>query len=296
MESLAKDVGMTFLEFLTEYNIPHLHGGEHHHARAGWTQLDCPFCSPGSGRFRMGYCLAGGFCNCWTCGWHPAVGSLVELTGLPYGRVLEQLDRDYDWEHEESERKSLRLPEGLGDLLGVHQDYLRNRGFNPKEITRLWGVQGIGLAKRLAWRLFIPITKRGAMVSWTTRAVSGSGLRYVSAKPAEESTNHKHCLYGADLARHAVVVVEGPTDAWRVGPGAVATFGTSYTSKQVALISQYPVRVVCYDSDPYAQIQARKLCRALEAFPGSTRRVELNAKDPGEASESEIKELRSFLR
>ena len=35
---------------------------------------------------------------------------------------------------------------------------LKKRGFNPSDIQRLWGVQGIAIASKLSWRLFIPIT------------------------------------------------------------------------------------------------------------------------------------------
>jgi DNA primase len=142
----------------------------------------------------------------------------------------------------------------------------------------------------LSWRIWIPVHVRGELVTWTTRSIGDGG--YVSARPEEERTPIKHCLYGLDHCRHVAVVVEGPADVWKIGPGAVATFGVSYTQEQVALLAEIPIRVVCFDREVGAQRQATKLCRALEAHPGSTCRVELDAEDPGSASEEEVSALR----
>jgi DNA primase len=120
-------------------------------------------------------------------------------------------------------------------------------------------------------------------------------LRYVSAKPAEEAMPIKSTLYGWDYVRHAAIVVEGPTDAWRIGPGAVATLGTSYSKAQVLLLTNLPVRVVCFDRDNEAQRRAKRLCCELAVFPGRTVNVclesHLAASDPGGLRE-EVNELR----
>lgn len=98
------------------------------------------------------------------------------------------------------------------------------------------------------------------------------------------------------MAHHAVVIVEGPADAWNVGPGAVALFGVGYTPQQVAALAQYPVRVVCMDSDSEGRAAAERLCSELSIFPGDTYRVELDADDPGSASKREVRKLRkAFL-
>jgi hypothetical protein len=160
----------------------------------------------------------------------------------------------------------------------------------------LWGLQGIGPTGDQAYRIFIPIKYRGEIVSWTTRSIRDKGLRYLSASSEQERLPHKNLLYGEDLCFNVVIVVEGPFDVYRTGPGAVATFGTSYSREQLLKISKYPVRVICFDAEVQAQVQARKMVAELSCFPGKTYNVVLDSKDAGAASDKEIKALRKFLK
>jgi DNA primase len=176
--------------------------------------------------------------------------------------------------------------------------YLTQRGLNADNMKTLWGVQGIGHAPRLRWRLFIPIHHHGEIVSWTTRAINPrERQRYISAGASEEAIPHKTLLYGADYARHAIIIHEGPIDVWATGPGAVATCGTAYTEAQLKTMSHYPIRVVCFDADADAQARARVLANALSVYPGSTHNVRLETgKDTAEADWGEVQELReTFL-
>jgi DNA primase len=103
---------------------------------------------------------------------------------------------------------------------------------------------------------------------------------------------HKSLLYGEDLARKTIIINEGPTDAWAIGPGAVATLGTSYSLSQVSKMVEFEKRIVCFDNEPAAQARARKLCADLSAFPGSTENCILDADDAASASRKELKLLR----
>lgn len=226
---------------------------------------------------------------------------LSELTGVQAGEVANVIGGS---QHEPllSERKvrgKLVLPEGLGPLLPVHKRYLRSRGLKPSEMERLWGLSGIGIAPEWPWSIWIPIQRRGETVSWTTRAISNeteTGRRYGNAKHKQEALPAKSTLLGLDFVKHAAIVVEGPMDAFKIGPGAVATMGVGYSKDQVALLSKIPVRVICMDNEPNAQARAKDLCRKLESFPGSTLRVMLDSKDAGSAPPKEIRQLRrAFL-
>lgn len=283
----------TARDLLSRYQVPTKDHGEHHHVSAGWTGFDCPYCSAGSGRFRAALSPTGRAANCWTCGPLPLLKTLRELTG----EGLDELRRLLGSVREVSgpqvlRRREVLLPPGLGDLLPCHRLYLRRRGFDPDKLARVWGLQGIGLASRLAWRLFVPIHLGGRLVSYTTRSLADDGIRYVTAETDDEVLPARTLLYGGDYARNAAVVVEGPSDAWRVGPGAVATLGVAYTHAQLARLARLPVRVICFDADPAGQARARKLCDALSALPGRTVNVVLDAKDPGSASAREVRRLR----
>lgn len=288
---------MDLISVLKSLKIDFKLPGEHHHAHGSWGNLDCPYCSKNSKRYRMGIHLPTGRVNCWTCGGHSLVESLSLASKTSYGEVKALLGNfRFQRLYEPKKQGTLKLPKGRTELLKAHKTYLTDRGIDPDEVQALWKIQGIGIAHRLQWRLFIPVYIDGEMVSWTTRSISNEAIiRYVSAPTEEESVSLKDTLYGIDLARSAVIVCEGPIDCWRIGPGAVATFGTAYTKSQLNLISKFPRRVICFDNEILAQIEALKIVSALSALPGETINVTLEAKDPGEASEEELRELRKLL-
>jgi DNA primase len=191
----------------------------------------------------------------------------------------------------------LVFSKGVGDLRKAHREYLRGRGFDVEALISLWRIQAIGIASRLQWRVFIPIFYHGEVVSWTTRSISDRvEMKYITARPTEEKMPSKSVLYGEDYAGHSVLIHEGPLDVWKVGPGALCTLGTSFSIAQVEKLSKYPRRVVCYDAEREAQQRARSLCDLLAPYDGETLNVLLDSKDPGSASDREIKRLRRMLK
>lgn len=289
---------MTLIELLREKNIQFRVAGEHHHVTSNdWIGVDCPYCSPGWRRFRLGLTLDGRSASCWTCGRHPPIQVIAELTGLKPGEVFGLLDfQGILQSKQEATQGKLEIPSGLGPLLKAHLLYLKDRGFDPEEIQQTWGVKGLGIAGNLSWRLWIPIFQGYELVSWTTRSLIAEGKRYINAASDQEKIPAKSLLYGEHLATRSVIVVEGPLDAWKVGPGAVATFGIKWTHEQAIRLAKYARRVIVFDSEPEAARQARKLVSALEAFPGQTILGELETgKDPGDCSAKEIQELRRWL-
>lgn len=232
------------------------------------------------------------------CGLQDGPKILAQVCRVPIGEILSWWYKDRQqtrYRQEEPHTGLLKPPKGVEPMLPAHRRYLRSRGFDPESLERLWGLQGIGPGYPLQWRVYIPIYDPfGQQVSWTTRKLTDNGLRYRSASPDEESVSHKSILYGAHLARQSVVVVEGPADAWAIGPGAVATLGVAYTRLQaIELATRYPMRVVCFDASSDAQQRASELCAMLAPLPGVTERVELETgSDPGDAHPAELAELR----
>lgn len=288
---------MELTEFLQEFNVDFKRPGESPHVTSGWLGVVCPYCGEGTGKYGMGLHLERFCASCWKCGSHKLTQVLADVTGQSWHKVkLAFKSIDIQRSVKPQIKGKLKLPKGLQPLLPIHRSYLEERKFDPDTLINLWGLQSIGLASRLAFRIFIPIVHQGQMVSWTTRSISDKGNRYVTAKPDEEAVKSKSLLLGEDLVRHAIIIVEGPFDAFRIGPGAVSTLGTGFSRAQVRRASKYPVRVVVYDNDKKAQQQAGKLADELSVFPGKTYRVEIDAKDPGEASPKEIQLLRkAFL-
>ena len=94
----------------------------------------------------------------------------------------------------------------------------------------------------------------------------------------------------------SVVVVEGITDAWRLGPGAVATFGIQFTLMQVILLRQFESKYIMFDSaDPQAIKQAEKLADYLSGFPGHVEIIETHCGDPAELTQKEADALMGEL-
>ncbi len=278
---------MDIISLLTELNISFREFGQHHHTTQDFVQVDCPFCSKDSNSFKLGINLTKLFSTCWSCGWHPLYEVLRELTHLPIPR-LDLSPSAYTREL----KGKLIIPKGVGELLKPHKRYLSKRGFDPEYLASFWGLKGIGISAKYSWRVFIPIKLNGEVVSWTTRSISDQGKRYLNSPLSEEKLSPKKMLFGSDLVKHSIIVCEGAFDVFRIGPGAVCTMGLKYTKEQVLLISKYPLRVICFDSEPTAQRVGARLCSELECFPGETYKVSLNSKDPGSGSEKEIKALR----
>ena len=222
--------------------------------------------------------------------------ALSEASGRPWWEVKQLLGGLVRSTGPEQEKAggTLILPDRLGPLLPVHRRYLEGRGLDPDVMEQEHGFRGIGLALKLAWRVWIPIRLHGKTVSWTTRSVvPDAEVRYVNARTNQEAIKAKHLLYNEDLCGHAIIVVEGCMSAVKVGKGCVATMGVNVTDRQVARIASKPVRAICLDAQPQAQARARELCRRLAPFPGVTVNVVLeSAKAPDDASEEELNELR----
>ena len=290
---------MQIEDILDEARVPFLHEG-HHHCRPGWIQLDCPFCGKDTQRYHMGWNLTLNYANCWKCGGHSAYHTLREL-GLSHSKA-DEVSKGLTVSQEcvvPDARGRYVEPDYVGPMMSCHKEYLRKRDFYWRRIAELWDVQGIGISvdRRMSYRLFIPIYLRGRKVSWTSRTISPTiSQRYISASAEQEAVNHKHLVYGQDQCSHSIVVVEGPMDAWKVGPGAGALFGTSFTTAQVKLLVQHPYRYVVFDQAKTAQRRAEELCDQLSAFGGTTQNIVLDAEDPGSASRKEIRLLRKAAK
>lgn len=296
---------LEIVDLLDELGIDHRNPGEHHHATTGRVQVDCPWCSPGSSSFRLGIQTRYLTANCWTCGKHSLYETLIEIAGRSEASriagFLAACRTGSSTLHDDRNAipNVLRIPTGVVEVSSSvqHSEYLKSRRYNPDKISKLWGVKAIRQHHRCPWSLFLPVRHKKKVVSWTTRFIGEGETRYINARPDEESLPIKSILYGMEHVRgHTITIVEGPTDVWRVGPGSVATFGTSVTEAQKMAISRFPVRIVCFDSETDAQRIARQLTDELSVFPGRTIRVELDAPDPGEAKPREIKALREMMR
>jgi hypothetical protein len=187
-------------------------------------------------------------------------------------------------------------PDGVGDFLPAHENYLRGRGFDPAHLASFWGLRGIGPGcGKYSWRVFIPVNDDyGTPVYWTARAIGEvpHGNRYRAAPPDRSAVPKSHALFGVEHIRNAVIITEGHFDALWGGPGFVATGGVGFSAAQVHRLAQVPTRTVLFDSGREAQRRAHDLAFRLAAFPGITNVAQTSGDDPATSPLSERDEIR----
>jgi hypothetical protein len=289
---------MSLTELCQDIGLPVRTSG-HHHTREGWIQLHCPFCGGGKSGFDLGYNVTFTTMNCWRCGKH-TLWDFLKLVSP--NKPPKQLMVDYGLTLRERVKvkapatKTKPFPE-TQPLTTIARKYLLDRGFNAEHVSSLWGVQSTTILGRERHRLWIPVKQNGSTVSFTTRSIGKAEPKYLNALPVQEFVPLKHTLYGESMVTTPFVwVCEGPTDVWRIGPPAVATFGTQITNEQILRLAAYPAVALLLDND-LAGVKATMMLRRCLPLLGVTvfDGLRLGVKDPGELSPTDVEEIRDEL-
>ena len=128
--------------------------------------------------------------------------------------------------------------------------------------------------------------------------------RYHTCPPNQEVVWHESILYGLDqVPGDTCVVVEGLFDVWKLGPGAVHCFGTSWIESQLmVLASRFKRVVVLFDSkgpdDPEGKAQASgtRLAQALAGLGVTSSVADAETdKDPGDMPIGEARAMMHAL-
>lgn len=290
-------------DLLTAYHVPYITEG-HTHTTPGWVNIHCPFCGGGQ-NYHLGIHGVGGGCHCWRCGPHPLTDTLAKTLGLPPQQVR-AIIRQYRGKGAPREARRegpqvgafpLKFPTPNGPLTGLYRRYLERRRFDPDWLAKTWGVKQTGPVSRLdgisySHRILIPIFWGGRAVSFQARDITGrSPMRYLACPKAREIIHHKDILYGKQAAWEAarvMIVVEGVTDAWRLGPLAAATFGVEFRLEQVLAMIKHADRFfIAFDNEGHAQEQAEKLAVKLHALGRVTTLCPPPGKDPGDMAQDD---------
>jgi len=222
------------------------------------------------------------------------------------------------------EAHEIVLPDGLipiDALPASHPGpaYLQRRGFDCTDLASTWQISFCDSCMNCqpvaTNRIVIPVYRPAQMFApataepqsqvlagWQARIVpgllplAGEDNKYLFPSGMQKS----ELLYGLHLAMQTsgpVFVVEGTSDCWRIGPGAVGLFGKSLsTTEKLLLVHHFagqPI-VILLDRDAHQdaeQIQ-RQLLLARSGLPGDNRVViaELPAHrdDPADCTREEI--------
>lgn len=235
------------------------------------------------------------------------VDTLVALSGVKRGQVKEVIERYAGEEDEIKPRSPRKAPsctamppgakEGLSDR---HAEYLLARGFsNPATTAEIWGLWSTKQSTNgWSWRIVLPFyrTSRGEILAAQGRSISPScATRYTTTEDEDSIIPAKHLLYGEWLlkSRRHIVVCEGPIDAMKLGPGAIALCGKAWTREQLSRLSRYEKRSICFDFDEDSYYSATRLAETLHALDGKECEVWGcdEKKDAGDLTEEEAQEF-----
>lgn len=283
---------LDFVQLARRYRIPHLSGQGHHHCKQNWVQVHCPFCAGGRSGWHLGFSLESGAWSCWRCGalrfWDvlPAVLKTSE-------QQARQIISEFQKQGKRVERtpivrqRRIKPPGGAGELTAPHLTYLTKRGFNASAIAKEYELLGTNhLGGAWAWRIVIPI------FNGEDRIVAYQGRTIGEAKPRYKMMDDALCLEPPDTMLYginkvegdAVIAVEGVPGVWRLGPGAVGTFGIDWKMPQANRLRRFKRRFVLFDPEPAAQRRAEELAAILSLFPGTTEILSGFETDPGDFS------------
>jgi hypothetical protein len=156
--------------------------------------------------------------------------------------------------------------------------YLEQRGFHVDELSSRWNLSYCESDEdskpRLWQRIIIPFfdlepteaagTHGQRLVGWQARAISPTSTpRYLTSA----GTHKSRLLYGLTRVHDGsgpVVLVEGPTDVWRLGHDAVAILGKKPSQQQRQLLLEIADgRPIVVALDPDAATEARRVREQL---------------------------------
>ena len=259
-----------FVKFCQDHHVQTADGNDKHY-KHGWVNVECPFCYSTGMKFLLGLKIGTRTCNCWQCGFHGLKDVISELAGIPIAsawRLLQEYDRGWIRDSQKTAKIVLSdrcvFPTGTGKLKRHHLRYLEKRGFT-EEMLEPWGLKSTGPLGEYKHRIVAPIRVNERLMSYQARDVTDkSNLKYKACKQTNEVIPHQKLLYGMDqVPGTVVVVVEGITDVWKLGPGAVAVFGIDWSDEQAKLLMDYEHVIIMFDREPEAQRRAKQLAKRI---------------------------------
>lgn len=286
------------ISFLDDYNIPHETEGKN--CSPGYVNIQCPMCEDDSNH--GGFNIQKEFYTCWKCKRYSIIYIIRELLGVGWNQAA-QIYYVYNIEHHGlKERKKISTPpnkiklpkKSQYPLPTRHRKYLEDRNFDPKKLEKEFHLHGTGTTGNYRLRIIAPVFYKKRLVSYQGRDITNQQkLRYKGCKIENEIIHHKNILYNQDNCKNRAVVVEGITDAWRLGANACATFGTGWTRLQLQeMIKTFDTLFILYDKEDEAQEKAEKLALHFSSFHRKVAEIiTLDADDPASMSQDDARHL-----
>ena len=287
-------MGIEFQQFCDDNGIITVTEGRN--VGLGWIHVPCPFCFDPS--FHLGFSTEYNTFKCWRCGKHQPKKVLLRLTRNQTWSEIYQKYYNFNGNSVRTKKKrkavcNVKFPEKFVRMRSEHKKYLHQRKYKTRILEDKYHLYGTSKYGKWKNRIIIPVYYDCRPVSFTARDITDrSEIRYKNCPKEFEGRSLKECLYGQEhCTKDQIIVVEGPTDVWRLGDNAVGLFGIEYTKAQVQLLSAYSKVFIMLDPD--ASKKAEQLASDL-ALLTDVEIIDLHC-DPGDLTNAEALEIKRDL-
>lgn len=231
------------------------------------------------------------------CSWAEAVEIVGGQEPTPGAETLEEIEKTL-LDMEKPIRRRVKL-QSLADFKRIRPgdrfwNYLKDRHFrDPERLIRFYQL----CKDEKENRIILPLLTPNGIVGWQARSISKHArLRYLT-HPAADTAKRVLFNHGpASAGRHTLVIVEGPFDTYKIDYygepliRAVATLGTAFTERQIALLHQlcpqFERTLILFD--PNAEAAALSLQSKLAAFAPVMGEVPKHREDAGDLRPNEV--------
>jgi hypothetical protein len=267
---------------------------------SGWVGIRCVNPRCGDETNHLGVNIATGNISCWKCSLTGNPLKLITLIDKCTFAEAREIRDEFDnsiimLPKERVKAVKVMLPKNaVKPLPEQHRKYLESRNFDPDLLTEKYDLYGCGIGKEYKYRIILPVYLDKQLVTFLARAIVKAERRYDNCPIEKSVLTVKESLYNFDTVKETALVVEGPTDVWRMGDGCCATFGTQFTTAQVALLRKCKNVFVMYDKS--ANEEAEQLCYDLSGVINHVEQITITDNDPAEMQESDVRSLRKELK
>ena len=282
------------IRYLDSRNIHHKETGDN--VSRNWTSMNCIFCIDHSNH--LGINLKSKVYSCYLCGEKGNIFKFIqEVDGVNWQTakdIVKEFNGGTYVPKEKHFQSKLKLPNVLKEFPQTYKNFLISRRYDPDTVIQKYNLMASSLVGNYNHRIIIPVKMNDRMLSFVGRDITGKAhIPYKNSDETECIKDPKRCLYNMDnVIQSKAVIVEGIFDAWRIGDGAVATFGTEYTHEQLLYLKNFSQVFVLYDADTKFKKEKDKLAYDLSAIVKEVKVIELDEGDPDNLSEQDIKHLR----
>ncbi len=293
--------------FLEKYDIDFKERGKN--IGSGWFALEeCPLCGVGGYHFGINRQSKGW--HCWGCGQKGhapiLVKYLLNCESKEAWKIVQEFTDGYlEFDIRETGERVI-LPFGIEEIGEDARYYLQKiRKFNADQIIKQFKLQQTNFRSKLEhagfvsdfrWRIYIPIFMNKKLVSYTARDYTGQrDPRYQHPFLEACIVPPSSCIYNIDTVSDKCIILEGPTDVWRMGPETVSVQGIETTKEQIRYFAQKGIKKAWVMFDAGKRDKAEKVAIELDNYIPKVKMVNLDYGDPGELTDAEAMKIKYHL-